>query len=99
MQLHTVGLQRDSLWQELYGGGVLSTDASAIYYLWVWACNSVFLLQVSHHMATPDAQAEAKGEAVDDDSKSNTIPEVGLKYSLTTLDLTSHGTIWLPFNR
>lgn len=45
-------------------------------------------------MPTPDAQAEAKGEALEDDSKSNAIPEVGLKYSLATIDSTSHGTIW-----
>lgn len=52
----------------------------------------MFLLQVSHHMATPDAQAEAKGEALEDDSKSNTIPEVGLKYSL---DITWHHMVTL----
>lgn len=43
-------------------------------------------------MATPDAQAEAKGEALEDDSKSNTIPEVGLKYSL---DITWHHMVTL----
>lgn len=36
-------------------------------------------------MPTPDAQAEAKGQAQEDDSKSNAIPEVGLKFSLLLL--------------
>lgn len=45
----------------------------------------VFPLQVSNYMPTPDAQAEAKGQAQEDDSKSNAIPEVGLKFSLLLL--------------
>lgn len=43
----------------------------------------VFPLQVSNYMATPDA--EAKGQVQEDDSKSNAIPEVGLKISLFLL--------------
>lgn len=37
-------------------------------------------LQVSNHMATPEAQAEAKGQAQEDGLKSNAIPEVGLTF-------------------
>lgn len=88
MQLHTVGLQRDPLWQELHGGGLLSADASAMLCVDA-SIKPHHLLQVSHHMATTDAQAEAKGDALEDNSKSNTIPEVRLKCSLLLL-LTWH---------
>lgn len=40
----------------------------------------VLTLQVSNYMATPEAQAEAKGQTQEDGLKSNVVPEVGLTF-------------------
>lgn len=74
MQLFSVGLQRDPLWQELHGSKSIYIGGCTIA-----QClhnNYFIILKVSNYMAT--SEAEAKGQQTQDikDDTLNIIPDV-----------------------